>query len=252
MIDIGALRRVARMKGLSNLGFAEKDYFQEIILLGVSREAPGLVFKGGTALYKFLGLNRFSEDLDFSGRTHKRELDRVCAYLEDFGYGAEYVVDRAARGALLTFAVKGFLYRGTPQSLARVRMDINPDEAAVVAPEFRVLYSLYPDIPSFGLRVMAAQEMAAEKARALLVRARPRDAFDLWFLANRGVKIDPGLLDRKLASIDVRLTAAGLDRALQKCRSGWKKELVPMAPGAPAFDVVEKAVRKALLPEGDG
>lgn len=252
MIDLSALRRVARMKGLSNLGFAEKDYFQEIILLGVSREAPGLVFKGGTALYKFFGLDRFSEDVDFSGKAGKRELDRICGYLESFGYGAEYAQVKQERSRLLTFAIKGFLYRGTPQSMARVRMDIDPESEVVLEPEFKVLYPLYPDIPSFGLRVMAPMEMAAEKARALLVRARSRDAFDLWFLAGRGVKIDLGLVDQKLKMYGLKRTSAAIDRALRQCRLNWKKELVPMAPGAPEFSVVEKAVRTALLPEGDG
>ncbi len=250
MIDIEALRRVARMKGLSNLGFAEKDYFQEIILLGVSREAPGLVFKGRTALYKLFGLNRFSEDVDFSGKAGKRELDGICGYLENFGYSAEYAEVKQARSLLLTFAIKGFLYRGTPQSMARVRMDINPESEVVLEPEFRLLFPLYPDIPTFGLRVMAPAEMAAEKARALLVRARSRDAFDIWFLVNRGVKVDLGLVDRKLKMYDVKRTAAAMDAALRKCRGNWKKEILPMAPGAPDFGAVEKVVRKAMLPEG--
>ena len=246
MIELEAIRRVARMKGLTNLGFAEKDYFQEIILLGVSREAPGLVFKGGTALSKFFGLDRFSEDVDFSGQVGKRELDRICAYLKDFGYGAEYSEAKAARGRLLTFIVKGFLYKGTPQSLARVRMDVNPESEVVLEPEFRMLYPLYPDIPPFGLRVMAAEEMAAEKARALLVRAKAWDAYDLWFLVNRGVKVGSGLIDKKLELYGVKRTKTALDRALGQCRKNWKRELLPMAPGAPDFDVVDKAVRKLL------
>jgi len=250
VIDIAALRRVARMKGLSNLGFAEKDYFQEIILLGVSREAPGLVFKGGTALCKFFGLGRFSEDVDFSGMAGKRESDRILRYLEDFGYGAEYVEARAARSRLLTFAIKGFLYRGTPQSMARVRMDINPESEVALEPVFRVIYPLYPDLPSFGLRVMAPEEMAAEKARALLVRSRARDAYDLWFLAGRGIRADAGLIDRKLGMYKLERTPAAVGSALRRCRFNWKRELLPMAPGAPDFDAVEKAVRSVLLPDG--
>ena len=72
MIDFDTLKKIAKIKGINNIGFAEKDYFQELILLGISREAPELVFKGGTALYKMHGLNRFSEDLDFSGEIKKR------------------------------------------------------------------------------------------------------------------------------------------------------------------------------------
>lgn len=48
------------------MGQAEKDYFQEIILFILYREfGRELVFKGGTALTKCYGFDRFSEDLDF-------------------------------------------------------------------------------------------------------------------------------------------------------------------------------------------
>ncbi len=86
--------------------------------------------------------------------------------------------------------------------------------------------------------------------RALLVRSRSRDAFDIWFMINRGMKVDLGLVDRKLERYDLKSSAGVVDGALRKCRVNWKKELVPMAPGAPDFAVVEKTVRKALLPDG--
>ena len=45
----------------------EKDYLQYAVLLEIfKRSKGGLVFKGGTALQKCYGLDRFSEDLDFT------------------------------------------------------------------------------------------------------------------------------------------------------------------------------------------
>ena len=50
-----------------NLYQKEKDYLQHIILSRIySRINSQLVFKGGTSLQKCMGLNRFSEDLDFT------------------------------------------------------------------------------------------------------------------------------------------------------------------------------------------
>jgi predicted nucleotidyltransferase component of viral defense system len=54
----------------STLGFnvwqLEKDYLQHLFLLFLSRRTKDqLVFKGGTALQKIYGLNRFSIDLIF-------------------------------------------------------------------------------------------------------------------------------------------------------------------------------------------
>ena len=45
----------------------EKHYLQTATLAGVyTAVADELVFKGGTALFFFYGLDRFSEDLDFT------------------------------------------------------------------------------------------------------------------------------------------------------------------------------------------
>lgn len=68
MINKKELAEFARLKGLT-LGNTEKDYLIDLALLSISKNTKNeLVFKGGTCLYKFYKLNRFSEDLDFSSR----------------------------------------------------------------------------------------------------------------------------------------------------------------------------------------
>ena len=50
-----------------NLYQKEKDYLQHIVLSRIfSRIGSEIIFKGGTSLQKCFGLDRFSEDLDFT------------------------------------------------------------------------------------------------------------------------------------------------------------------------------------------
>ncbi len=64
MISRIELTRIAKTKHLT-VRNAEKDYLLELLLFALSDDRRSLAFKGGTALYKFYNLNRFSEDLDF-------------------------------------------------------------------------------------------------------------------------------------------------------------------------------------------
>jgi len=60
------LQKLTKISGF-NLWQTEKDYLQHLFLLFLSKEAKReFVFKGGTALQKIYGLNRFSIDLDFT------------------------------------------------------------------------------------------------------------------------------------------------------------------------------------------
>ncbi len=66
MINKELLSQASVGKGLINKEYIEKDYFQDLLLYQLYKQTNQLVFKGGTALYKFYQLPRFSEDLDFS------------------------------------------------------------------------------------------------------------------------------------------------------------------------------------------
>ena len=77
-----------------NLYQKEKDYLQHIILARIySRINSQLVFKGGTSLQKCMGLNRFSEDLDFitSKGFHTGAIERAILDVGRF-YTTSYVV----------------------------------------------------------------------------------------------------------------------------------------------------------------
>lgn len=247
MIDLETLRRVARTKGISNIGFAEKDYFQEIFLLGVSREAPDLVFKGGTALYKIHGLDRFSEDLDFSSTITERQANRISSYFDHFGYPSEFSLKKVSSGTLLNMAVEGFLFQGGSETKARIQIDLSERDDVEMEPEWLTLFSLYPDIPSLRLRTMALEEMLAEKVRGLMVRMKARDAYDIWFLFGKGVSADLFLIDKKLKMYRMTLDRVSLDRSLDECQKMWKKELRPLVSNPPKFEAVRRTIREGLF-----
>jgi predicted nucleotidyltransferase component of viral defense system len=243
MIDMQELRRVARTKGLANMGYAEKDYFQEIILLGISREVPDLIFKGGTALYKLHGLDRFSEDLDFTGEISNKDIDKIAAYLNDFGYPTKVTTDKPKTGVLLTFVTEGFLYQGTPEILARVQMDVSEGEILLEA-DWKQHFPLYPDIPSFRLKSMSLPEIMSEKVRAMVVRKKARDAYDIWYLLNKGVEFDKKLVQRKLDMYKLKLDKKLLTDTFDDIENVWDRELRALMAAPPDFETVKKVIEK--------
>lgn len=55
----------------------------------------------------------------------------------------------------------------------------------------------------------------AEKIRAFLTRAKGRDLYDLWFLLEKGVKIDPLLVDKKLEQVGKKFNQEVLLRKIK-------------------------------------
>ena len=65
MISLDELNRLKERRK-TNLYYEEKEYLQYIFLNALSKYADQFVFKGGTCLRICYGLERASEDLDFS------------------------------------------------------------------------------------------------------------------------------------------------------------------------------------------
>ncbi len=202
MITIEQLKEVAKLKGIRNLGYAEKDYLIDIILLSISRNTKNeLVFKGGTCLYKFYKIDRFSEDIDFTLRKEldvDRLLEKIISDLKSFGIEAEIKIKKKALNSVMTtIRTKGPLYAGTSQTFSNIRIDINLKSSVDIdinlkssvdiEPEVAKYSSLHPDIPTFSLVIMQEKEIFSEKIRTILTREKARDVYDLWFLLEKGV-----------------------------------------------------------------
>src|SRR3990167_9382115 len=124
MITKKELQDYARLKGLT-LGNAEKDYLIDIALLSISRNTKNeLVFKGGTCLYKFHKLNRFSEDLDFSA-TDKIDLNKlISSIILDFEkFGVKVVLHKEKEqhnSTLITLRLEDPLFSGSTMTYASI------------------------------------------------------------------------------------------------------------------------------------
>jgi len=250
----------------------ERDYCLAWFLVALSRERLGrsLVFKGGTALKRcHFADYRFSEDLDFTltgdivFETIRQELPSVFSRVHSAsGILFKYLrSDRHSHTNSYTFYIG---YEGPLPAIAagkEVKVDITIREKIVFPVEkFPVLrgYPEYADLPEDAmLRAYSLNEIAVEKAVALLDRARnePRDLYDMWYLVGgshaalnhlkhaieeklefRGRKID-----------DVRGELAAKEARFKKL---WAARLSAQMASLPEFGEAFRTVRRAFRQAG--
>jgi len=250
MISRTDLQEIARFKRLS-IRNAERDYFLDLCLQTVSRHGHGLVFKGGTALYKLHNLNRFSEDLDFS--TEKRTVDlrdlqseivRSARLLGISAHPGE--PEEHQQGTNLLISFNGPLYDGSKGTMTRVVFNLSLRERPQFI-ETKMYVPLYKELGSFELKVLRADELLAEKVRAVLTRDKPRDIYDVWFLLNTGVRLDQDLTNKKLKAYGRRFEVEGFLTAAQRKRGMWASDLRDLLIGElPKFDSVLREIRSFL------
>ncbi len=247
MLSIEDIKKIAKLKGINSLGNAEKDYLLDIVLLSVSRITKDeLVFKGGTCLYKFYKLDRFSEDIDF---TLKKEFDvdglirKIAADLGLFGIEASIKSKKRVKNSLMiTIRTKGPLYAGNPQSFSNIRIDINLKSEINKVPLHATYTSLYPDIPSFSLIVMREDEILAEKVRAIMMRSKARDVYDMWFLIRKGVRFDKGMVKEKMKYYNEKWVLKVFEERLALKEMIWKTEMESLVFAAPDFSEVKREI----------
>lgn len=242
MITKKELEGYSRMRGLRNLGHAEKDYFQTIILFVLYQNyGKGLVFKGGTALNKCFGLDRFSEDLDFTCQDRidiKKLEDGLKRFKIDFETETKEYEDKLK----LTIRLKGPLYIGIRSSMCKFIVDLSFRESIILKPEVKTIGRFLEEIPSFGVLVMQEKEILAEKIRAILTRTKARDIYDLWFLLNKGVMFDLNLVREKLRYYKQEWNFKEFSSKIEIKETIWKTELKPTLSTIPDFREVNRYI----------
>lgn len=234
MITREELKDYAKIRGL-NLGQAEKDYFQNIILFILYQTYGNeLVFKGGTALNKCYGLDRFSEDLDFTC-SNKIDIGRIEEGLKRFRLDFEMKKDEYENGIKISLLIKGPLYTGIRLSLCKFIVDLSFRENAVLKPAIKTIGRFMEEIPAFDVFVMNEEEILAEKTRAIMSRAKARDVYDLWFLLKKGVKFDEELAKKKLKYYNQEWDFEEFRKHINLKESVWITELSPLVDNPPKF-----------------
>ncbi len=248
MIKRDDLLNIARITGMKPHQ-QEKHYIQTLVLRSIySSYDP--VFKGGTALMFFYGLNRFSEDLDFTAPQHfdpARLLDGVKGDMEYMGISANYkILTNNEISFSFRIGAQGPLFTREIER-CYVRVQISKREEAILIPEARFLEYDYLDILPFSVSIMTLKEVAAEKLRAIMTRNRARDLFDLLFLVKKGIDADVDLVNRKLSYYDTLFDHDDFVRSIDSKRDIWYSELRPIVFGEiPDFNIAKNMVKDLL------
>jgi hypothetical protein len=188
---------------------ALREIIQEVALLGLWRAKffEHAAFYGGTALRILYGLDRFSEDLDFSllAPSPDFSLARYSASLEEellaFGFNVRVeMVDKAVKSAVQSAFLKAntrneLLVIEAGEDLAgqipagqvlKVKIEVDTDPPPCFTTSTRYLLQPIP----FAVRSYSLPDLFAGKMHALLYRrwqnrVKGRDWYDfIWYAAN--------------------------------------------------------------------
>lgn len=202
---------------------AAKEVIQEIVLCGLSRSGffDQAAFYGGTALRIFYGLERFSEDLDFSLMTTDPQFslssyfDVLEKEVRSFGLNVEIAAkEKTQESDIQSAFIKGntrehfLLFYPSFDGVGvlprdekikiKFEIDTNPPEFA----NFQRLYRLLP--APYEVNVYDEPSLFAGKIHAVLCRSwknrvKGRDLYDFLFYISRGSKVNLRHLNARLA-----------------------------------------------------
>ena len=228
-----------------NLGQAEKDYFQNLLLFILYQKAgKELVFKGGTALSKCYGLNRFSEDLDFDTRERVDYIPLLKKRLEEFGINFTLKDhQKHPLGESIRVKIQGPLYKGHEHSLCSITLDLSDREVALLPPLIRTIGHHMDILPAFDVYVMDEKEIMTEKTHAILARHSARDLYDLRYLIEKKVEMSKDDMETKLAARSMAFDFKQFEKRCREIKPIWESELKSLVRNVPPFD---ETIQKVL------
>lgn len=200
---------------------AVKEIMQEIVLCGLSRVGffKKAAFYGGTALRIFYGLDRFSENLDFSLMTENADFDLTAYFpilkqeVKSFGLNVtiterDKVKESNIKSAFLKGNTKEHLllfYADQPISgiadteLIKIKfeVDINPPKYATFEHKYRLLPAPY-EVNLYDAPSLFAGKIHAVICRAWKSRIKGRDLYDYVFYMARRTPVNLAHLRERL------------------------------------------------------
>ena len=201
---------------------AMKEIMQEIVLCGLSRAGffKEAAFYGGTALRIFYGLDRFSEDLDFSLEQINLDFD-LCSYfpvlekeVKTFGLNVEIqekekTKDSNIRSAflkgntkehlLLFYADERLVGSVAKNEVVKIKfeVDTNPPAFATYEHKYRLLPVPY-EIRLYDMPSLFAGKIHAVICRGWQSRIKGRDLYDYIFYLSKAVTVNQKHLRARL------------------------------------------------------
>lgn len=211
-----------RITDITDKKNAIKEIVQEIVLCGLSRGGffKEAAFYGGTALRIFYGLNRFSEDLDFSLISPNVDfnLSKFFPYIENEtnSLGLNFSVTEKEKS--VDFNVKSAFLKGNTKEhiLAfyetadngniidknevikiKFEVDVNPPAGATYETKFGLLPSPY-QVKLYDKSSLFAGKIHACLCRNWKSRVKGRDFYDYVFFLATGAQVNLENLKAKL------------------------------------------------------
>lgn len=201
---------------------AMKEIMQEIVLCGLSRAGffKKAAFYGGTALRVFYGLDRFSEDLDFSLETKDADFNLTSYFpalekeVNAFGLNVEILekaktAESTIRSAFLKGNTKEHLLlfyadekaagsiAGNETIKIKFEVDISPPAFATFEHKYRLLPVPY-EVKLYDMPSLFAGKIHAVICRAWQRRIKGRDLYDYIFYLSRGAAVNQKHLRERL------------------------------------------------------
>jgi predicted nucleotidyltransferase component of viral defense system len=205
---------------------ALREILQEVALLGLWRSKffERAAFYDGTALRILYGLDRYSEDLDFSLLEPDAEFslgiygDALCREMSAFGFEVDFEDRRKVRpGTIDSAFLKTNTYRqliaiGIPDDLLgdlhpskslKIRLEVDTDPPGGFETETRYVLLPVPfSVRSYSLPDLFAGKLHAVLCRKWKTRVKGRDWYDLiWFVSR--------FPDMRLSHLEARMRQSG-------------------------------------------
>lgn len=198
---------------LNSRNNALKEVVQEIVLCGLSRSGffKDAAFYGGTALRIFYGLDRFSEDLDFSlietnsEFSLEKHINFVRKEAASFGLNVEVEektksIDSHIKSAFLKGNTKEHLLMFYPESdivgispneKVKIKFEIDIDPPPLATYENRFKYLPFPhEVRLYSNDSLFAGKLHAVLGRSWHNRIKGRDLYDYLFYISRGIPVN--------------------------------------------------------------
>ncbi len=213
-------------KSSDDYNHALREILQELALCGLWRAKffEHALFYGGTALRVLHGLDRFSEDMDFSLLTPNDRFElapygkAVTYELSSWGFQTELLLKQKSKSTaiqsafLKTDTTLAMLAIEAPASLLgpgqssrqlKIKIEIDTNPPLGFAEEAKLLLQPIP----FSVRTMSLSSLFAGKMHAVLCRAwgnrvKGRDWYDMVWYIGRGIPV-------QLAHLEARMRQSG-------------------------------------------
>lgn len=222
---------------------AMKEIMQEIVLCGLSRAGffKEAAFYGGTALRIFYGLDRFSEDLDFSLAAPDASFDLKKYFpvleKEARSFGLNIVISEKEktkesniRSAFMKENTREHLLlfyadekaagsvAGNEAVKIKFEVDIDPPAGATFEHKYRLLPAPY-EVRLYDMPSLFAGKLHAVICRSWQSRIKGRDLYDYVFYLSQGASVN-------IEHLRHRLVQSGYIGENDKCSLNDVKDMI--------------------------